>query len=88
MELDEPVEIGLLVIALIIGCLSFLENVIKHKYYTSLILFIIGFGFLISGVYLGELETFIGLIILIISHYLNYKNIQKNDGCHPHGCQH
>jgi len=88
LDLEEPVEVGLLLLALIIGGLSFLENVIKHKYYTSLILFIIGFGFLIGGVYQGEISTWIGLIVLILSHYLNYKNIQKKDGCHPHGCQH
>lgn len=88
IELDEPVEISLLGIALIIGALSFLENVIKHKYYTSLILFLLGFVLLFIGVYNGEFFSLSGLVILIVSHYLNYKNIKKIDGCHPHGCKH
>lgn len=88
IKLDEPVEISLLVIALTIGGLSLLENVIKHRYYTSLILFMIGFILLFVGVYQGEFFNLTGLLVLILSHYLNYKNTKKIDGCHPHGCQH
>lgn len=88
LKLDEPVEVLLLIIALIIGGLSFLENVLKHKYYTSLILFMTGFILLFIGVYQGEFFSLTGLVILILSHYLNYKNIKKIDGCHPHGCKH
>jgi riboflavin transporter FmnP len=88
IELEEPVEVTLIIIAFMLGTFSFIENVIKHKFYKSLILFVLGFSCIITGVYLGEVWNFIGLIILIISHYLNYKNIKNVDGCHPHGCKH
>ena len=89
VTLDKPVEWVLLISAGILGSLSFLENVLKHKYWTSLLMFLFGFLLLIVSKY-TDLEIFniFGLIILIFSHYLNYKNIKNNDGCHPHGCKH
>lgn len=88
IQLEEPVEIGLIVIAFILGGLSFIDNVLKHKYYLSLTLFTLGFILILVGVFQGEVFNLIGLVVLILSHYLNYKNIKNVDGCHPHGCKH
>lgn len=89
LKLDIKVEIILISIAFIVGSLSFINNAIKHKYYKSIILFMFGFGFILTSViFEKEIFNIIGLIILILAHYINYKKIQKTDGCHPHGCKH
>jgi len=89
LNLDEKVELFLIGMALLIGAISFMDNVIKHKYYLSLILFISGFLSILGSV-IHESETLhlIGLFVLISAHYLNYKKIKESDGCHPHGCKH
>jgi len=89
IDLDIKVEILLISVALIIGTISFLDNALKHKYWLSLGLFLAGFLGLISGTIL-ESETIhiMGLLILILAHYKNYKKIKQSDGCHPHGCKH
>ncbi len=89
LELDFKVEVVLIGTALIIGGLSFLDNVIKHKYYTSLFLFVYGFICIFTSIISGiHFINYIGLIILVVAHYLNYKKIKQTDGCHPHGCKH
>lgn len=89
LKLDETTEMILLGMAVFIGSFTFMDNVIKHKYYTSLILFIAGFiAICVSIIHHSEILHIIGLFTFIIAHYLNYKEIQKTDGCHPHGCKH
>lgn len=89
LELDETVEISLLSFSLILGVLSFSDNILKHRYWTSLILFLIGFILLIVSVLTHKhILNYFSLIILILAHYLNYKKIQSLDGCHPHKCNH
>jgi len=89
LKLDMKVEILLLATALVVGSLSFMDNVIKHKYFLSLFFFISGFlSIFVAVIYNYEPLHFLGLIILIIAHYLNFKKIKKSDGCHPHGCKH
>lgn len=86
---DKPMEIGLIFLALFVGVLSFLDNYLKHKYLTPLILFIIGFLQILIAKYMNiEVVNFSGLATLILAHYLNYQEIKKKDGCHPHGCDH
>jgi len=89
LQIDEGMELFLLSMAFVIGGLSFMDNVIKHKYFTSLILFFSGF-LAIFGAIIHNYEPLhiIGLVILIVAHYLNYKKIKQSDGCHPHGCKH
>ena len=89
LQLDMKVELFLIGIAFLIGTLSFLDNVIKHKYFISLVLFFSGFLAIFGGV-IHNYETLhiLGLFILIVAHYLNYKKIKQSDGCHPHGCKH
>lgn len=89
VKIDKEVEFFLLITAVFIGTLSFIDNVAKHKYYLSLILFFAGFFVIFASVFSEYHHLNIpGLIILIIAHYLNYKKIKESDGCHPHGCQH
>jgi len=89
LQLDEKVELILIGTALFIGSISFMDNVIKHKYYLSLLLFITGFIGIFGSVILKfEPLNILGLFILILAHYLNYKKIKQTDGCHPHGCKH
>lgn len=89
LQIDESAELFLLLIAFFIGVLSFMDNVIKHKYFISLALFFSGF-LAIFGAIIHNYEPLhiIGLVILIVAHYLNYKKIKQSDGCHPHGCKH
>lgn len=88
LKLDSTIEVLLISLAFLIGSLSFIDNIIKHKYYKSLVLFIIGFIMVgISIIYYHPIN-YIGLLLLIIAHYLNYKKIKETDGCHPHGCKH
>lgn len=89
LKLDIKVELFLLTISLIVGSLSFIDNYLKHKYLLSLILFFLGFlGIFTSLIFNIEIINILGLIILMISHYLNFKKIKEIDGCHPHGCKH
>jgi hypothetical protein len=89
LKLDHTFEFILIGLAFIIGCLSFYDNVFKHKYYKSLIIFIISFSIITISI-LTHIHAlnYIGLIGLIFAHYLNYKKIKSVDGCHPHGCKH
>lgn len=88
MNIDSTVEIILIAVAFIVGSLSFIDNILKHKYYISLILFVIGFLLITISMYSIHWIKYIGLITLIIAHYLNYLKIKNTDGCHPHGCDH
>jgi hypothetical protein len=89
LEIDIKVELFLIGMALFIGTLSFMDNAIKHKYYTSLLFFLSGFLAIFGSVIQNyEPLHILGLLLLIVAHYLNYKKIKQSDGCHPHGCKH
>jgi len=89
VSLDEPFEFMLLVIAFIIGTISMSDNIRKHKYIKPIVLFIIGFGLMGTSIYVHvHYLNLIGLLFLIIAHYINWKFIKKMDGCHPHTCKH
>ena len=89
LKIDESVELLLIGFALMIGVFSFMDNVIKHKYFLSLGLFIGGFLGIFGSIFLhSEILHILGLITLIVAHYTNYKKIKETDGCHPHGCKH
>lgn len=88
LKLDTKFEIALFVIAFVVGSLSFIDNISKHKYYLSLLFFTIGFVLIFVSLFVYHHLTYPGLISLIIAHYLNYKKIKESDGCHPHGCKH
>ncbi len=86
---DEKFEWSMLVTAFLVGILSFYDNYRRHKYLRSISMFIIAFISISIGMVI-EMEIFniIGLVLLIIAHYSNYKFIRKRDGCHPHSCKH
>lgn len=87
--LSQPMEIFLIGVAFVIGLLSFIDNYIKHKYIRPLLIFIGGFIQISISHYLDvEWINITGLVSLIVAHWINYKEIQKRDGCHPHGCKH
>jgi hypothetical protein len=89
LDIDWKVEVILLILALVVGSLSFIDNIFKHKYFLSIIFFLLGFLFIFVGVIFSVgFFHFIGLITLITAHYLNFKKIKQTDGCHPHGCNH
>lgn len=89
LGLDIKVELLLIGMALFVGTLSFMDNVIKHKYYISLFIFLSGF-LAIFGAIIRNFEPLhiLGLLLLIVAHYLNFKKIKESDGCHPHRCKH
>lgn len=87
--IDERFEWTLIIIAFLIGGLSFYDNFKRHKYFIALAFFVLGFLSISFGK-IKELEVLniLGLMFLILAHYLNYKFIKKKDGCHPHSCKH
>lgn len=89
LNLNHYIEIPILVSTFIIGLTSFWLNITKHKYFLSILFFIIGFIFIFVSVILHQhWANFISLPIIILAHYLNWKKIKEMDGCHPHGCKH
>lgn len=89
LNLDHYIEIPILISTFIIGLTSFWINITKHKYFLSLLLFVLGFLFIFVSVILHQhWANFIALPVIILAHYLNWKKIKEMDGCHPHGCKH
>jgi len=83
-------EIILIPLSFILGGMSLFDNIKKHKYYKSILLFILGFILISMTIIfdISELFHWIGIILLVIAHYINYKFIKEKDGCHPHNCKH
>lgn len=89
-NISSSVEWFFIIFAFIFGTMSFIDNYLRHKYIWSLVLFVVGFFLIVSHKVFASMEYYhlIGLLLLIVAHWLNYKNIKKLDGCHPHGCSH
>jgi hypothetical membrane protein len=82
-------ELFLIPISFFLGGVSIFDNLRKHKWLVSIILFIVGFLFLITGlITTEEIYHIVGIISIMVAHIANYLYIRKKDGCHPHKCDH
>jgi asparagine N-glycosylation enzyme membrane subunit Stt3 len=78
------IEVILIGIAFLFGGISIWNNWKRHKIWKTIPIFILGFSLLI----VSHETHIIGAILVLISHWINYKTIKKLDGCHPHNCRH
>lgn len=86
---DGPMELVLLSIAFFVGGWTMMDNIVKHQYVKSMIFFVSGFLIIFISIYTHIHElNWLGLIFLVVAHYLNWKFIREVDGCHPHKCKH
>ncbi|MEO7047169.1 MAG: MerC domain-containing protein [Ferruginibacter sp.] len=81
-------EWGMISIAFVVGSYSLFHGYIKHhRSFLPIIVFTIGFLFLISKQFFASLEIALlvpAVILIVTAHYLNYRLCQKSKCMSPH----
>jgi len=81
-------EWGMIIFALLVGSYALIHGHVKHhRYFGPLILFLIGFGFLILKQFYHEYEYWFlapAVILIISAHYYNYKLCNRSKCSSPH----
>lgn len=89
---NKPFEYGMIGLAFIIGCISFLHSFRKHHHrILPLILFGMGMFFLVfkECIYYTEIPFLIVAVLFIVgAHYINYRFCRKANHCHTNDCNH
>ena len=85
-------EVGMIVIAFCIGSYSLYHGFKKHHHsFTPLLLFIIGFIFLVVKQFFIHVETWLlipAVFFIITAHLINYRSCRVHDHAHADDCDH
>lgn len=89
---NEAFEIGMIVLAFCIGSYSLYHGFKKHHHSrTPLLLFIIGFAFLVTKQFFIHYETWLlipAVLFIVVAHLINYKSCRVHDHAHADDCDH
>lgn len=85
-------EVGMIVIAFCIGSYSLYHGFKKHHHsFTPLLLFIIGFIFLVVKQFFIHVETWLlipAVFFIITAHLINYRSCRVHNHAHADDCEH
>lgn len=85
-------EIGMIVLAFCIGSYSLYHGFKKHHHsWTPLLLFTIGFIFLVIKQFFIHYETWLlipAVFFIVTAHIINYKSCRVHDHAHADDCDH
>lgn len=85
-------EIGMIVLAFCIGSYSLYHGFKKHHHsWTPLLLFIIGFIFLVVKQFFIHFETWLlipAVFFIVTAHLINYRSCRVHDHAHADDCDH
>jgi len=85
-------EIGMIVLAFCVGSYSLYHGFKKHHHsFTPLLLFIIGFIFLVVKQFFIHVETWLlipAVFFIITAHLINYRSCRVHDHAHADDCDH
>jgi len=85
-------EVGMIVLAFCIGSYSLYHGFKKHHHsFTPLLLFIIGFIFLVVKQFFIHVETWLlipAVFFIITAHLINYRSCRVHDHAHADDCDH
>ncbi|MBK7290832.1 MAG: MerC domain-containing protein [Chitinophagaceae bacterium] len=85
-------EVGMIVLAFCVGSYSLYHGFKKHHHsFTPLLLFIIGFIFLVVKQFFIHVETWLlipAVFFIITAHFINYRSCRVHDHAHADDCDH
>jgi len=85
-------EVGMIVLAFCIGSYSLYHGFKKHHHsFTPLLLFIIGFIFLVVKQFFIHVETWLlipAVFFIVTAHLINYRSCRVHDHAHADDCDH
>ena len=85
-------EVGMIVLAFCVGSYSLYHGFKKHHHsFTPLLLFIIGFIFLVVKQFFIHVETWLlipAVFFIITAHLINYRSCRVHDHAHADDCDH
>lgn len=85
-------EVGMIVLAFCIGTYSLYHGFKKHHHsWTPLLLFTIGFIFLVVKQFFIHVETWLlipAVFFIITAHLINYRSCRVHDHAHADDCDH
>ena len=85
-------EVGMIVLAFCIGSYSLYHGFKKHHHsFTPLLLFIIGFIFLVVKQFFIHVETWLlipAVFFIVTAHLINYRSCRVYDHAHADDCDH
>ena len=85
-------EVGMIVLAFCVGSYSLYHGFKKHHHsFTPLLLFIIGFIFLVVKQFFIHIETWLlipAVFFIITAHLINYRSCRVHDHAHADDCDH
>ena len=85
-------EIGMIVLAFCIGSYSLYHGFKKHHHsFMPLLLFIIGFIFLVVKQFFIHVETWLlipAVFFIVTAHLINYRSCRVHDHAHADDCDH
>ncbi|MBK6993059.1 MAG: MerC domain-containing protein [Chitinophagaceae bacterium] len=85
-------EVGMIVLAFCIGSYSLYHGFKKHHHsFTPLLLFIIGFIFLVVKQFFIHVETWLlipAVFFIVTAHLINYRSCRVHNHAHADDCDH
>jgi len=85
-------EVGMIVLAFCVGSYSLYHGFKKHHHsFTPLLLFIIGFIFLVVKQFFIHVETWLlipAVFFIVTAHLINYRSCRVHDHAHADDCDH
>ncbi|HQV05168.1 MAG: MerC domain-containing protein [Chitinophagaceae bacterium] len=85
-------EVGMIVLAFVIGSISLYHGFKKHHHsWRPMIVFFIGFVFLVSKQFFAHVETWLlipAVIFIVSAHLLNFRYCRLHNHAHKDDCNH
>lgn len=93
-RLDSTFELILLSTGFVVGSVSLINSIIKHKEWIPFFIFSIGImcildtRFFPNEINEKSFKAYAALLSFMLAHILNWRLTQNQDGKHPHQCEH